>query len=92
MFNSNRTAATSLKNNCRDEDGHQAFYGPTAVIEFKGRVYPSGESAGHYLCDVKDKTSRKWFRTNEDKFPHQIETSDVSKCGYVVLYKRILTI
>ena len=73
---------------CRDEEGCQAFYAPVSVIEFDGTLNNFGESEGHYLCDVKDKTSRSWFRTNDDRFPEEIEIADVSKCGYVILYKR----
>ena len=58
------------------------------MIEFDGRLSPTGESAGHYTCDVKEKISNMWFRTNDNSDPIQIRTSDVSQLGYVVLYKR----
>ena len=46
-----------------------------------------GDSAGHYTCDVRD-NSGAWFRTNDSCIPVQIETSEVSKKAYVVLFRR----
>ena len=62
-----------------------------AVIEYRGRVTPSGHSDGHYICDVKDKSSGKWFRTDDNKQPVEIKLQDVSSCGYVILYKKVTT-
>ena len=59
------------------------------MIEYKGRLDRTGASQGHYICDVKDKKSKLWFRTNDNSDPVQLEISDVSKSGYVVLYKRV---
>ena len=73
----------------RDAADNQAFYEPISVIEFQGRVTPTGESSGHYICDVKEKLSNLWFRTNDDCHPVEICPSDVSRNGYVFLYKRI---
>ena len=74
--------------NHRDEEGSQAWYSPISVIEFRGRLSRNGESRGHYICDVNDKHTRTWFRTNDNCHPIQLELSDVSQNGYVVLYKR----
>ena len=73
----------------RDADGLQAFYEAIAVIEFKGIVTKTGQSNGHYICDVKDVDTKTWFRTNDDNDPIEIPVSSVSKQGYVVLYKRV---
>ena len=65
-------------------------YEPIAVIEFAGSVdRRSGQSRGHYTCDVKDKASQVWFRTNDSVMPVSIESKDVSSLPYVVLYKRM---
>ena len=60
-----------------------------SVIEYKGNLRSTGESDGHYICDIKDKSSGKWFRTNDNSDPIQIELEDVSKFGYVILYKKV---
>ena len=77
-----------IKNICRDEEGFQDWYEPISVIEYDGRLSPTGESAGHYTCDIKENISKNWYRTNDDCAPLQIRISDVSKYGYVVLLKR----
>ena len=77
-----------IKTICRDEEGFQDWYEPISVIEFDGRLSPTGESEGHYTCDIKENIQTKWFRTNDERAPRQIRNSDVSKYGYVVLLKR----
>ena len=69
--------------------GFEVWYEAVSVIEFKGTLNNDGESQGHYLCDVKDKISNQWFRTNDSSDPIYIRSSDVSQFGYVVLYKRV---
>ena len=73
----------------RDEVGFQAFYEPISVIEFIGVLTRTGQSNGHYICDVKDAATNTWFRTNVDCDPIEIPVSAVSKRAYVVLYKRV---
>ena len=72
----------------RDAGGSQVWYEPISVIEYIGRLSPTGESDGHYVCDIKQNTSNFWFRTNDDSSPAQKSSSDVSQNGYVVLFKR----
>ena len=64
-------------------------YEAIAVVIFTGRVDSFGQSHGHYTCDVKDKETNTWFRTNDSTDPVPIESKDVSKIPYVVLYNRI---
>ena len=73
----------------RDIEGHQGQYEAVSVIEFTGRLDATGASGGHYTCDIKEKNTRSWFRTNDSSIPTQIATEDVSKSGYVILYKHI---
>ena len=72
----------------RDAGGSQVWYEAIAVIEYMGRLSQTGESAGHYICDVKESISSKWYRTNDNSTPTPIRTSDVSQNGYVILFKR----
>ena len=58
-----------------------------SVVEYQGQLSRAGESRGHYICDVKEKNSKIWFRTNDDCDPLQLSMSEVSKNSYVILYK-----
>ena len=74
--------------NFRDVDGVCDRYEPISVLEYDGRLSASGQSEGHYTCDIKEPTSKRWFKTNDDRNPVMIEDTDVTKYAYVVLYKR----
>jgi uncharacterized UBP type Zn finger protein len=65
-------------------------YETIAIIEYEGSIRSAGESQGHYICDVKDKSSKLWFKTNDNSNPIPIRIEDVSKLAYVILYKRVL--
>ena len=69
--------------------GLDAFYELISVIDYTGRLSRMGVSQGHYTCDVKDVKTKSWFRTNDNCNPLQIQTSEVTTNGYVMLYKRI---
>ena len=60
------------------------FFEPIAVIEHHGDV-----SRGHYTCDVKEKETGYWYRTNDNLMPELISPASVSKFGYVALFKRV---
>ena len=66
------------------------MYEPVSIIEYQGNVGVTGESNGHYVCDIKEKSSGRWFRTNDNSAPKQIELADVSKVAYVVLYRKLM--
>ena len=59
-----------------------------AIIEFQGRISSSGQSDGHYICDVRVQERNVWFRTNDNKIPVLINAHQVSKKAYVTLLKR----
>jgi ubiquitin C-terminal hydrolase len=65
-------------------------YEAVSIIEYQGSVNTRGESDGHYICDVKEKSEGTWFRTNDNQDPILIKTEDVSKCAYVILYKQVI--
>ena len=60
------------------------------MIEYRGSLTSTGDSVGHYICDIKEKSSGKWFRTNDNNNPIPIEEENVSKSAYVVLYKKTI--
>ena len=76
-----------LTNFCRDSSGKLQTYEVVSVIEFRGDVSSTGESSGHYICDVLEEKSMKWYRTNDNLPPESIQKEDISKIGYVILYR-----
>ena len=72
----------------RDERGMQSIYEPVAVISHSGDLTEEGISYGHYTCDIKHHVSGLWYKTNDGKNPRRIKLADVSKHGYVILYKK----
>ena len=64
-------------------------YEAVALIEFQGRVSSQGDSAGHYVCDIKHRLTESWFRTNDNNTPVQIEPDNVSKLANVILYRKM---
>ena len=58
------------------------------MIEHAGSLDKMGNSEGHYICDVKDKLSSLWHRTNDSKIPEILDVQDVTENGYVILFKR----
>ena len=73
----------------RDTTEQFSQYEAVSIIEYQGSVRSTGESDGHYICDIKDRLSKKWFRTNDNNNPIPIELDEVSKFAYVILYKKI---
>ena len=73
----------------RDALGQDNWYEPISIIEHKGIITRDGISAGHYICDVKEKKSKYWYRTDDSKYPVRITLDDVSTKAYAVLYRRI---
>ena len=73
----------------RDAIGANSWYQAISVIEHKGLINKSRISAGHYTCDIKEKNSGQWYRTNDDCLPAKIDVENVSRQGYAILFKRI---
>ena len=59
------------------------------MIEFQGSINSSGQSQGHYICDVQDQWRKCWYRTNDNSIPVQIREDQVTKKAYIVLLKRL---
>ena len=73
----------------RDIGSNLIQYEPVAIIEFQGTVAATGESNGHYICDIKERSTGLWFRTNDNYVPKQISIADVTKNAYVILYRKL---
>ena len=72
----------------RDSEGNQQFYEPIALIEYTGNMENFGEFRGHYKCYIRHFSSKDWYLTNDSDDPVMINTTDVSRYGYVVLFHR----
>ena len=75
--------------NLRDTNDLGIQFEPVAIVEYQGSVRNTGDSAGHYICDIKDRASKKWYRTNDNKTPIPIEIDEVSRFAYVIMYRKI---
>ena len=72
----------------RSVEGNDSWYEPISVVEHLGTLTTSGQSSCHYRCDVLEKKSRQWFRTNDDSNPISIGSQEVSKQGYAILFRK----
>ena len=69
-------------------NGDDYFFEPIAIIEHQGILF----NGGHYVCDVKDVRSNTWYRTNDSAKPKTLSSNNVTKQGYVVMYRRAYTL
>ena len=82
---------TNVANNhsSRDWSGIYANFEPIALVEHQGHLSQDGGTQGHYICDLEDKETLQWFRTNDNQNPVQIELKSVTQKPVVILYKKI---
>ena len=52
-----------------------------------GNITTDGISYGHCICDILEPETRIWYRTNDNAIAKLIKKTEISKQGYVVLYK-----
>ena len=74
--------------NFRDVSSQVFNYEPIACIEFRGTVTSTGQSSGHYICDVKPKFSNEWYRTDDTKTFKLKDENNVTNLSYVTLYRK----
>ena len=80
------TDNVTIQDSC---DVNQTFE-PIAVVKHEGNLNLSGNSAGHYVCDVKSFDDQNWYTTNDESIPKLIPKHKVTRYGYIILYKRKL--
>ena len=73
----------------RDRSGNYSTFEPIALVEHQGQLSQDGETQGHYICDLEDKETLQWFRTNDNQIPIPIELEIVTKNPVVILYKKM---
>ena len=71
-----------------DSENRPQTYMPISIIEHEGSFLSSKTSQGHYTCDVKSIETNNWYRTNDEFVPQLIQQNQVTKKGYVILYKK----
>ena len=59
---------------------------PISVIHHIGHVI-GNDTRGHYMADVLDVKSNRWFRTSDDEMPRPI--TRVTDNGYIFLLMRV---
>ena len=73
----------------RDRSSTYSTFEPIALVEHQGHLSRDGETQGHYICDLEDKETLKWFRTNDNQIPMPVELRNVTKNPVVTLYKKM---
>ena len=71
-----------------DSNNHPRVYTPLSIIYHQGGVEHDVRSVRHYMCDLKDVKNDKWFHTSDASEPKLLKTQQVTKNGFIVLYKR----
>ena len=70
----------------RGHDDKLVKFKPISVIHHIGHVI-GNDTRGHYMADVLDVKSNRWFRTSDDEMPRPI--TGVTDNGYIFLLKRV---
>ena len=70
----------------RGHDDRMVKFKPISVIHHIGHVI-GNDTRGHYMADVLDVKSNRWFRTSDDEMPRPI--TRVTDNGYIFLLMRI---
>ena len=70
-----------------DANGRSAQFVPISIIHHIGNVI-GNTTHGHYLADVKNKVTNRWFRTSDNAPPEDITEIGLTKMGYIFLYKK----
>ena len=71
-----------------DVEGNSGMFSPIAVIHHSGEVV-NNTTMGHYQADVLGRVSNQWFRTSDDEAPAKIQKNEVTKEGYIFVYKKL---
>ena len=71
-----------------DSNNCPRVYTPISIIHHRGGFEPSPDSVRHYLCDVKFHDNLQWYRTNDALEAKLLDEKDVTRRGYIILYRR----
>ena len=70
-----------------DINGKVGKFEPMAIIHHSGNVIGQ-TTQGHYRADVKNKETLNWFRTSDNDLPESLTEKELTKMGYIFLYKK----
>ena len=76
------------KVNLIDIDGRTGKFLPLAIIHHSGGIIEQ-TTYGHYQADVINRVTQTWFRTSDNDQPKELDSSQLTKSGYIFLYKKI---
>ena len=88
IVNNNVTATENVS--IKDIHGNEAVFEPISVVNHVGNMSEDGRSSGHYTADVKNQITKTWFKTSDNDRPIPIFPEDVTKKGYIILYRNNL--
>jgi hypothetical protein len=71
----------------QDMNGESANFSPIAIIHHSG-VVTGNDTRGHYRADVKNQFSNTWYRTSDNDPSQKLSSQEVTKTGYIFLYKQ----
>ena len=71
-----------------DSNNCPRTYTPLSIIQHSGGIEHNVRSARHYMCDVKNIQDNKWYHTSDSTEPRVLRKNQVTKNGFIVLYKR----
>ena len=71
----------------KDANDENHRFQTIAVIYHIGHVTDNNDTRGHYMADVCDAKTGKWYRTSDDNLPSEIKS--VSDSGYIFLLKKV---
>ena len=75
--------------NLIDADKKVGKFLPLAIIHHSGSIVEQ-TTRGHFQTDVRNKETGTWFRTSDNDQPKKLNSSNLTKKGYIYLYKKIL--
>ena len=73
-----------------DRKNYECDFEPVAILEHEGFMNIDGSSFGHYRAEVKSK-SKQWYRTSDDSSPISIREDQITKKGYIFLFRNMDT-
>ena len=71
-----------------DSNNIPRAYELIAAVQHIGRITEFGAEGGHYICDVKCYRDGVFYRTDDEKRPTILKRTEISRRGYIILYKR----
>ena len=72
-----------------DADKKVGKFLPLAIIHHSGSIVEQ-TTRGHFQTDVRNKETGSWFRTSDNDPPKKLNSSGLTKKGYIFLFKKVV--